>query len=270
MDEIAVFSGARSLDIARFALRCYGVWLPVRRLVLIAPRHCLGELRREEFRGVTMVADEEIPGHSEVRRFLDENEAAWNRHDRSGNWYLQQFLKLGYLATTPSRAVFVADGDTVFSRDFLSAMIRNPFRVTVKKIEPVYDNLLKHLRLAIPPCSCVANGGLFARALLPRPDALPDWFLMVMRDHVLPGLPDVDFSEYQIMAACWGDRIPTRPIQLFRRFDLLVSEKTENRLETAIASALQHYDAVAIERGHANSLIRRMAARMLYATRYSW
>jgi len=269
LDEIAVFSGARSLDVARFGLRQYAAWFPDRRLALIAPRDCLIEIAAEKI-GAGLIADEDIAGYNEVRRFLFDNETIWRRYGRSGNWYLQQFLKFAYLAATPSRTVFVADGDTVFSRNFLGDMDRNAFRATVKEIHPPYDNLVGRLGLPVPPRSCVTNGGLFSRSLLPRPEALADWFMMVMRDHVLPGLPGADFSEYQIMAACWGDRIPARPIRLFRRFDLLIPSMAEERVAALISSALQRYDAVAVERSHASSLVRRIAARMLYAAGYSW
>jgi hypothetical protein len=262
--DIAVFSGPKSIKLAEQALSYYSETLPdTINLFLVSPRAVLAPASSRW----TNVIDNDIAGYDQVYDFLAANADVLKSFGKSPTWYLQQYLKLAFCTHMRKERIFIADGDTIFSFRLLDAMIRKPFIMTTKEVAPAYDILIRQIGLTPPPVSCVANGGLFISEYIASLNT-PDSFIEIMRNLVLASSLKSDFSEYQIVGAASWDHLDKQPLKIFRRFDLINSAPVFPSKK--LSSALQVYDAIAVETGHNQTIFRKIAAYFLFALGYSW
>lgn len=235
---------------------------------IVRPRSCAEHDWR--FGSQTDVIDDEaLIGTAEVLAFLRSHGEELGRFGRSPGWFYQQFVKLAATAAQSDNLTFIADGDTIFSARLLDEIFCNPIVLSTGENYANYDRLVKALGLSPTPFSCVANGNFFARHPVMSELATAEGFIAVLKEHILPSNGVLDFSEYQIAGSVLEPRLGSRPVRIFRRFDLLIGMSDDKTAQKA-ARALQRYDAIAIERHHHSSFAKRLAAHTFYWAGRSW
>lgn len=266
MLALLVFAGPRALPTAMAASIYYadgGI-----SATIVRPRDCARH-DNEFAPGTRFIDDEALPGVAEIRHFLIEHADILARFCRTPGWFLQQFIKLAAVVSSDHDRVFVADGDTIFSTALLDGIMRNPVVLTTGEKFENYDRLLGKLGLSPPRFSCVANGNVFTKAPIIRDLATAKGFKAMLCEHVIASGGRLDFSEYQVMGSLLEPQLGSRRIRMFRRFDLLVGDGARVPLPL-VKRALRRYDAVAIEANHHRSLMKRLAAQVLYTVGRSW
>lgn len=265
MMPLVISSGPRSLMTAAAASTYYadgGI-----ASIVVRPRGCASGDHRFAT-GSHFLDDEALAGFEEVKSFLEERRAIMMGFNRAPGWFLQQFIKLAAVKAIGAKHVFIADGDTIFSRVLLDTVLRDPKILTTGEKFANYDRLLTVLGLSPLAASCVANGNVFSPEPLVLELATAAGFCAIMEDHVLASGGALDFSEYQITGSLLGSKLGIRRIRMFRRFDLLAGDAGVP--QAMIERALRRYDAVAIEANHHRSLLKHIAARLLYMAGRSW
>lgn len=266
MIPLVIVAGPRALPTAAVASRYYaaaGIAATV-----VRPANCLAH-DGSFYVGTTFIDDEALAGVEMVSTFLKSRRADLAAFNRSPGWFLQQFIKLAAVSALGTPFVFIADGDTVFSTALLNDVLRSPTILTTGETYENYDRLVRELGLVPTSRSCVANGNIFSQAEPLQVLATPAGFETMLSNHVLPSRGTLDFSEYQVTGSILEPRIGSRPIRMFRRFDLLVAD-LDHIPERRVAQALRRYDVIAIEANHHRSTAKRLAAHLFYAVRRSW
>lgn len=215
------------------------------------------------------IDDESICGFDEVARYCRSRQGQFEDFNRSGGWFVQQYIKLAYRKSVGDDVIFIGDGDTIFSHELLDSILAAPNILTTNERHAPYDRLLEELRLVVPPKSCVANGNFFIRSPVFDNYGSPEGFIDLMESKILPSSGSVDLSEYQIAGSLLQGSLPSRQIRMFRRFDLLASDP-EGVSGRTIENALHRYDAIAFEFNHRNNFVRRSLARLRFAVGSSW
>jgi len=218
---------------------------------------------------VRFIDDEALEGVEVVSAYLRAHIEQLGAFDRTPGWFLQQYIKLAAVSALDAEYVFVADGDTIFSRQLMHEVLRNPVVLTTGERYENYDRLLTILGLIPPELSCVANGNVFSHDPLIKQLSTPDGFISILENHVIPSSGNTDFSEYQITGSILQSKLGMRRLKMFRRFDLLIGS-LEDIPVGLVENALLRYDAVAIEANHVRSVARRVAARLFYGVGRSW
>lgn len=266
MLPLVICAGPRALPTAAVASGYYaadGI-----NSIVVRPSACADQDYRFG-RSVRFVDDEALTGVEIVSAYLRSQLEPLAAFNRTPGWFLQQYIKLAAVSSLDAEYVFVADGDTIFSRQLMHDVLRNPVILTTGERYDSYDRLLSILGLVPPELSCVANGNVFSQDPLIRQLATPEGFIAILENHVIPSLGKIDFSEYQITGSLLQSKLAKRRLKMFRRFDLLI-DSLEYIPAGLIESALLRYDAVAIEANHARSATRRIAARLFYRAGRSW
>jgi hypothetical protein len=212
--------------------------------------------------------DESLAGYEEVRTFLNARAVELAQFGRRPAWYLQQYIKLAAISALGDSLGFIADGDTIFSRTLLKAVLTAPTVLTTGEKYPNYDRLLVEMGVPPPSRSCVANGNFMRRNRLLGELATPAGFRKMLEEQVIASGGALDLSEYQLAGGLLEPALGSRPVRLFRRFDLVRDESGMSA--ELLEAALERYDAVAFECGHRRSVPRRIAAKILYAMGRSW
>ncbi|KQM63546.1 MULTISPECIES: DUF6492 family protein [unclassified Sphingomonas] len=266
MLPLVICAGPRALPTAAVASRYYAAdGIPA---IVIRPAAYADHDARFE-PGTHCIDDEALAGVESVSAYLRGQRERLASFDRAPGWFLQQFIKLAAVAMLDTDYVFIADGDTVFSRRLLRDMLTQPAIMTTGEQYANYDRLLAALGLAPPERSCVANGNIFPRDPLLRRLATPEGFMSILEDHIFPSRGALDFSEYQLTGSLLQSHLAMRRIKMFRRFDLLI-DNLDDIPAAFVERALRRYDAIAIEANHHRSLARQVAARIFYGIGRSW
>jgi hypothetical protein len=218
--------------------------------------------------GTQFIDDESLRGYEEVRTFLWRHSEALAQFSRRPAWYLQQYIKLATRLTLEDFLIFIADGDTIFSRTLLKTVLTIPTMLTTGENHPNYDRLLLAMGVVPPSRSCVANGNFFRRDPLICELATPAGFLSMIEEKVIASRGALDLSEYQLAGGLLEPTLGSRRIRMFRRFDLVRSHTSIPK--QFLTASLERFDAVAFEFGHHDSVRKRLAAKILYALGYSW
>lgn len=266
MLPLLISAGPRAMGTATLASAYYadaGITV-----IVVRPRKCAAHDAAFPS-GTRFIDDEALTGFNQVKAFLEAQRPELERFHRTPGWFLQQFIKLVAVVTINEPYLFLADGDTIFSRTLLADVLRDPTILTTGETYGNYDRLLVALGLHPPRASCVANGNVFSPLPLIRDLATPAGFEEMMRTHILASGGALDFSEYQITGSLLEPVLGSRRIRMFRRFDLLIGDVAAPP-SAAVARALRRYDAVAIEADHHRSGAKRLAARFLYGIGRSW
>lgn len=216
--------------------------------------------------GVRIVADQEYAGLGKagVMAMLPESKRG------SAGWYYQQLLKYDIVLKSPADQVLVMDADTVLlravpaSRDDVTVFPRSgeehvPYFRGFEALTGLPRGLAS---------SAIVNFMWFSRPDLSRlverigERCGGDWRGAILR---VASRPECSFSEYETYGnwcANQGGRVDQVPLRLFRRGDLLLSGTRD--VEAIVRSAERRgFDAVAFERGHRTTALRRVLARAL-------
>lgn len=269
--HVAIFSGPGTEDIVSTAIDLYyRAGLPLD-LVVVSPNNNYDIASSVSIANTK--TDDSIIGFIEVTGWLDEHADRLAAKGRSVGWYRQQYLKLGYAWQLPGTC-FIHDGDTIFSPALIHSLCNSSMLLATRENNSNYD--LGCHQLGIPPngsCSFVANGGLFNGQLLRSLSTNPaEWFINSM-ERILKEPGCGDFSEYQIMGNLMKSQNPkirTHSMQFFRRMDLLATSTHILPPMQLITQALARYDAIAFERNHHRSTLRRILGQLMYWTGRSW
>lgn len=269
--HMAIFSGPGTEDIVSTALDLYyRAGLPLT-IVVVSP--CINYDKVSAVPVAEFKTDKSIIGFAEVTRWLDKHADRLIAKGRSVGWYRQQYLKLGYAWQLPGTC-FIHDGDTIFSPGVIHSLCTSSMLLATLEDNRDYD--LGCHQLGIQPngsCSFVANGGLFNGKLLRNLSKNPaEWFIQSMEE-ILKEFGSGDFSEYQIMGNLMNSQNPNIKIhsmRFFRRMDLLATSPHILPPTQLINQALARYDAIAFERNHHRSTLRRLLGQLMYLAGRSW
>lgn len=266
--RFVILSSNKDLFITRIAIEYYSNFIDIKDLVVIAPSQSLVFTDNffSELSGITLVRDEDIKDYSAIKEFLTSNFRMIYPTTRSTSWYLQQFIKLSYAHESPEN-IFISDGDTVFSKTLLGKISKNPFLLTTKENISQYKALCDSLQMPSCRISYIANGGFIDTKLIRQYIESPlSFFKHSMEIISLNRL--ADFSEYQIFGSINSTKYPSYPIKLFRRWDLLFTNK--DRPDAKLEDALAKYDAISWETSHKTGFFRKVGARIFYFMNLGW
>ena len=269
--NIILFCGKNSVVSARYAINYYRANTKNINVSVVCPSSIIPIFNVLNRTGIEFIADESIPGYGEVLDFLHSKTLIIRNHGRSPGWYMQQYLKLA-LAWNYDDAVFISDGDTIFSFDLINKLKNSPFLLTTKERINKYRDGLKIIGIDSPRTSFISNGGIFVPDTLRLLHQSPtEWFINSLSIILNEGR-GVDFSEYQIQGAILANTYHSYSLKLYRRFDLImnIDEFAEVAAVSLVSKALVKYDAIAFETLHGNSWIRKSCAHLFYKVGYSW
>ena len=268
--RIIIVSSDKDLTTTRKAIKYYSEFILHKDMVIIAPLQSVffSDDFISEYPQITLVGDEDIKDYHVVKEFLTYHSSNIPHTGRSVGWYLQQFIKLSYLHQSPEN-VFLSDGDTIFSRALIGKIIKDPFLITTREDIGRYMALGLSLGMPMKKTSYISNGGFFDTRLIRQYIESPVSFFKRSFDLIFHN-KEFDFSEYQILGSINAIKYRSNPIRIFRRWDLLLTKEDWEKSITPIESALDKYDAISWETEHTKGCLKRIAAKFLYFTNFTW